>query len=211
MIREDRTRIKEAKGQLDKVVKSISKEHGFKTITGLVYKIIDDFVFVVIVSIPPDDVGKKISINLYFKPLALDELFWDIFQITNAKNMPKSFHVNGAFTAPLVALKSWKKSIETIEEIEEVYRGILLEVSQLVKEQLEIINDLSTFKLFIQEQPNSQLNEILVEIQEEAYVKALEMINEEVSQSRSSGFSDSSGKNFYIYARDYCLNKLQIN
>jgi hypothetical protein len=206
--REEQARVKESKRQLDSVVKTISKEYGFKTISGYIYKIEGDFVFVVIMQIPAIDIGKKISINLYFKPLILDKLFWEVFQITNAKNMPKSFHVKGAFTAPLVTLKSWKESIKSIEDIRGVYQEILLEVDKLIKEQLQSVNNLSTFKFFIQEQPNSKLNKILIEIQEQQYFSALEMINEEISQYRSGGFADSSGKSFYDYARDYCLKRL---
>lgn len=210
MKREEQKKLREAKKELEGVIKTNSKAYGYKTISGLVYKIVEDFVYMAIIIVPPIDKGTSISVQLSFKPLILDELFWDIFEITEGKKMPKSFHVNGAFTAQFVSLESWKENIQSIEDIGEVYPEILEKMDRIIAKYSSMVYDLSTFKPYVQEKEIYKLDYILTEIQQQRYMEAIEIIDSELSNNKTGIFIDSNGKSFYQYAKEYCHMMIKV-
>jgi hypothetical protein len=110
MTRNEQKYFREAKKQLNLVIKNDTKEYGFQKINGFVYKFVDDFLYDCIIY--HIGLGKKLWIKLSFRPIVLDELFWDIFEIKEGKTQSKSFHVQGAFVAPSVEIEEWEMPVE---------------------------------------------------------------------------------------------------
>ena len=81
MTREEQRLIRELKKPLGKTCKEIGKRRGWKTIAGEQYRERDGMLYMLIVSIPPVDCGKMLKMNISCKPLALDEIYWDVFHI----------------------------------------------------------------------------------------------------------------------------------
>lgn len=209
MTREEQKYLKEVSKNLEMTIKKMSKVYGYKTISGFVYKFVGDFVYVAIITVAPIDLGKSITTRLYFKPLILDELFWEIFEIHEGKKMPKSFHVNGAFTVPIMEVKNWREPIECLDNIESAFNNIIIELDKQIDNLRDSVADLSAFSRYSSGQPNSQFISILVTIYEKQYKRALELISKEFEMHQTSPFLDSGGKSFYDYARDYCNKRAQ--
>ncbi len=79
MTREDQRVAQELKKALNKTCREIGKRRGRKTIF---------------------DRERAVKVNLRCKPLAVNEMYWDVFQMAEeAAKQPFSFYVAGAFTA----------------------------------------------------------------------------------------------------------------
>ncbi|MDR1285085.1 MAG: hypothetical protein LBJ88_02665 [Campylobacteraceae bacterium] len=81
MKREEMKQLKENKRALELTIKNNSKLFRYKTVSGFVYKIINDFVFVI--SIGVNYKNKNISVSIQCKPIILDKMFWEIFNMTD--------------------------------------------------------------------------------------------------------------------------------
>lgn len=208
MTRDEQKYLKDAKKQLELSVKNKTKSCGFQKINGFVYQFLDNFVYVLTVSVPPVKLGKEISVSLGFKPLTLDYLFWEIFEITQGKTQPKSFHVQGAFTAPLAGIKKWSETVETIDHIPAAYQNILQQASSLITQQSSDINTILQFQEYLKTKDYQELNTILCEIHLQNYNNALTLLNSEIAKGKSGGFADSNSKSIYQYAKDFCTQKV---
>jgi hypothetical protein len=204
MTRDEQKHLREAKKQLGLAIKNDTKECGFQKINGLVYKFINDFLYECLISISPIDLGKKLSIRLSFKPIVLDELFRDIFEIKTGKAQSPSFHVQGALVAPAVGIEEWTVPIESIDDMHIVYRNTLNQVDSVIKSHHDKINDIIQFRNYVSEQKNQKLNFILSEIFLGNYQNAFSVVEQEISQGNSGGFLDSNGKSIFIYVKSYC-------
>lgn len=193
---------------LETTIKKTSKENGYKTISGLIYKFIGDFVYIGIISAYPVDSGKMLTATLYFKPHILDQLFWEIFEVDEAKKMPLSFHVNGAITIPSVDALSFKEPVLSVENIAAAYKNILVKLEDQIALLEQTVQDLDAFRVYSNGQPCYPFMSILISIHDKHYDKALALIQTEVENHKSSGFLDSNGRDFYDYAKAYCENRL---
>ena len=79
----------------DDLIKQRSKAFGWKFKSFFTYKIVDDFFYDA--SFFTYGGGNSISVSLSFKPLIIDEVFWEICDLPENKKMPVSFRGNGAF------------------------------------------------------------------------------------------------------------------
>lgn len=79
MTRENQRVVRELRKALNKTCREIGKRRGRKTIF---------------------DRERAVKVNLRCKPLAVNEMYWDVFQMAEeAAKQPLSFHAAGAFAA----------------------------------------------------------------------------------------------------------------
>ena len=210
MTRDEQKYLREAKKRLDAVIKSDTKKCGFQNVNGFVYKFVGDFLYACIIYAPPVDCGKKLSATLYFKPVALDELFWEIFELKEGKTQPKSFHVRGAFTAPKVFIEEWEAPVDCIEDMDIAFRSILNQVDSAIESHHGKIGDMTQFREFVSGQKHQRLNFILAEISLGNFQTALSIVEQEISKGNSGEFLDSKGKSIFLYIKSYCEGRSQV-
>lgn len=206
-MREEQRLVKEVGKRLSGCIKGLSKECGFLKVGGFVYKFIGDFVYVGIISVPPVDAGTRLRIDFYYKPWILDEVFWEIFEIKEGPKQPKSFHVRGTFTAPLVQIENYKVVIPDIEGMDTAYKNILVGLTQKIKDHHKKIYDLTTFQSDIKGNEHQLLNYILTEVCQENHAVAKNLLETAISQGKSGGFADISQKSIFQYALEYCQQR----
>jgi len=204
MTREEQRRVKEVRKQLEVCIKRLTKGCGFQKINGYVYKFVGDFVYVAILSIPPVDAGKNLRIDFFYKPWILDEVFWDVFNVIEGPKQPMSFHVQGAFTAPLVLVENYKVAVSSIEDMDTIYGAVLGELDGKIEEHHQRVYDLKTFLLDLESYKHQFLNRILAEIYQQRYRAAIDLLEIAIFQGETGGFADSSQKNILQYALGYC-------
>lgn len=78
-----------------KAIKEVFKKKEWKFNSYFAFKSINDFLFNCDFFINPTE--NKIWVNLGFKPMILDDIFWEITEMSENKKMPLSFRSNAAF------------------------------------------------------------------------------------------------------------------
>ncbi|MDQ0362094.1 hypothetical protein [Breznakia pachnodae] len=212
MTREEQKYLKLMKKTYESTIRSCGKKHGYKMINGYVYKVIDNMIYELLVFVPPVKLGKSIKINLWCKPVALDDIYWDVFDMKEvADKEPFSFHVQGAFTADCLQLQQWEVSISGPEEMGNVLDFVFDQTEQYLEKYSSEIKTMNDFKNMISDNSYHTLNYILCEIYEHNYQKALDIINIQLANGDTGKYVCGS-KGIIEYAKEYCeqrINKKQ--
>lgn len=208
MTREEQRYLKSLKKALEGNIRTNCKGHGYKNVNGYLYKQVGEYLYLLLVSVPPVDLGRYVSAKLWCKPLQLDEIYWDVFDMKEtAAIQPFSFHVQGAFTADCLSLEEWKIPVISIDDIEQVLFKIFQTSNKYLEHYANTFKTMKDFKAAISEQPNQALNRILCEIYEENYPDAYAEIEECLSKNDTGGYLCGS-KSIMDYAKEYCLQRL---
>lgn len=211
MTREEQKLIRELKNPLKKTCKEIGKRRGWKTIAGEQYRERDGMLHMLYVSIPPVDCGKMLKLNIRCKPLALDEVYWDVFHMAEeAKRQPFSFHVNGAFTAPSLWLPVRKLPLPGPEALESVVEVIFDRTEELIKEHA--FPDLAAYRARLEADDRRRTLEIvLCLLCEEKYKEAITLIDQGLSAGEDGGYLRLGGPKGGILAdaRSWCVARLE--
>ena len=208
MNREDRQKLREKEKALEKAMRVVAKRNGHKSLMGFPYKIIDKFLYEVLISTTREEKGinPRLYIFIQSKPLLLDEIFWKVFDMyEDAKKQPESFHIKGAFTANAVIIDNFYHDFYEEDNQEIVAKKILEKVTLLIENSRKKLFDIDTFETFINEKPNQELNKILTSLIKKDYSKAENMIDYCQKNNISGGFM-SCNKSIIEYAKDYINN-----
>lgn len=211
MTREEQRVIRELKEPLIQACKEAGKRRGWKTVSGSQYFDRGGILYMLRVSLPPVCGGRAVSAWLSCKPLALDEMFWEVFHMAEeAAKMPFSFHVNGAFTAPVLTLGRWEEPLPAPEDLECVLETVFSRAETLAAEHP--FPTPAEFRQAVEREPaNSHrtLNIILCLLYEREYVQAMEEIGVALAQREDGGFLRMNGKRGILEdAREWCASRL---
>lgn len=160
---------------------------------------------------PPIDCGSKIEAAIYFKPLILDEVFWDVFKMKEeAEKQPFSFHITGAFTPYCDTIATWKVAITPDLDVYQILYTVFVDANSIIQQNSIYFTDLIDFKnkICTSNNPIQRLNYILCEIALENYQKALELITLALQNNDMGLFASSDGVDIIEHAKKYCENKV---
>ena len=209
MTREEQKFARELKKPLAKTCKEVGKKRGWKTIAGEQYQVREGMLYVLMVTQSVWDCH-ALKANLYFKPVALDEIYWEVFQMADvAAEQPFSFHVRGAFTARGLWLPNWQAEIAGLEELEAVVEGIFDQAEEKVAENQ--FPDIASFRRRLEEEDRAHhaLSIILCLLLEEKYPEAMEAIQAALDRGDRGSFSRENGRRSIMEdARDWCAARL---
>ena len=195
-------KLKNNQKALELVIKSKSKLYGYKTVSGFVYKMVNDYLFIILIGI--NYINKNINVNIEYKPIVLDEIFWEIFNLKENKNKPLSFHVNGAFTAKTMNIKTFELEYDNENEAESKFEEIINISNEIIEKYEQKLNNINNFYLEIQNNENQYLNIILLDILKKNSIEALGKINDCIKNYKTGGFMGDNGKSIIMYAKEYC-------
>ena len=202
--KEEMKQIKENKKALEMAIKSNSKLYGYKTIMDIPYKVIDDFIFILLII-----ANKNINISIECKPIILDKIFWEVFNMQEElSKQPFSFHVNGVHTVKTLRIKEFEIEYNMADEAKEKFDEIIKHSDKAIKEFIFEINSIEKFYEKIKIEELHYLNAILIKILKKEYKKALKKINECIKNHMSGGFMDKDHKSIIEYAKEYCEKKI---
>jgi len=196
---------KQKEKDLNTSIKNEAKNFGWKFKSFFTYKSINDFFY--------DATfytfgGDAISGTLSFKPLIIDEKFWEIVNLLDNKKMPLSLRGNGAFVINSKDVFDYNLKVvpeNLIVDIDNLFDRLNLKVDEL---QSTIIN-LDTFISFVEQNPSKRSEWFDVDmlivafIVQQKYDRALSLLDYAKSNRGmcSWGFGD---KDFYDLAIEYC-------
>lgn len=188
------------------LIKQEAKNFGWKFKSFFTYKSAKDFFYDV--TFYTSGFDNSISGSLSFKPLIIDEKFWEIVDLIDNKKMPLSLRGNGAFVVSSKDVFDYKLKVvpESLKvDIDNLFDRINLKVDEL---QSTIIN-LEAFISFIEQNPSKRSEWFDVDmlivafIVQQKYDKALSLLDYAKTNRGmcSWGFGD---KDFYDLAIEYC-------
>lgn len=213
MTREQQRKVREADKALKKEIRLACKRHKYKTVMGYAYKVVDGYLYTLLISVPPIGLGERLRTILWCKPLAMDEMFWEVFDMKEiAEKQPFSFHLTAAFAPYDLTLEDWDSPLESIEKMPEVLDGIFEKGEKLIDTYVQEFQDIEDYKQYFVRMENNcfPLNIILCDMVKGEYQAALDRVNEEIAAGKSGGFASISGGDIFSYAKRYCEEKLGV-
>lgn len=212
MTREDQRMLRELEKTLKKTCRETGKRRGWKTVSGEQYQVRDGFLYVLYIALPAFfDRERAVKVNLRCKPLAVDEMYWDVFRMAEeAAKQPFSFHVTGAFTARGLWLPPWREPLSEPEALDAVVEAVFDRAEELAEKEIAF-PDLPAYRKRLEEEDRPRTLEIILCLLcEGQYAGALKRIETELSQGETGGFSRMGGKRSILEdARDWCAARLR--
>ena len=81
MTHKEQQAVRELKKTVAKTLKSLVKEFGDKLLSGWIYKVVNDYLSLVQIDVYPVSLGKYISTKISVKPLIIDNIFWEVYEM----------------------------------------------------------------------------------------------------------------------------------
>jgi hypothetical protein len=193
----------------DNVIKQIAKTNGWKFKSWFAYKAINNFFYEV--NFYTSGIDNSVIGSLQFKPLIIDEVFWEIVGLADNKNMPLSFRGNGAFVIRSKNVFSFNLKVipeNLYKDITNTFENINSQVDKLQS----IVTDLDGFVKYVEQNPDgdewfdSNLI-IMASIIQKKYDKVLSLLDYAKKEGKNSGFG-FGGKDFYDLVREFCQRQL---
>ena len=211
MTREEQRIIRELKKPLKQTCKETGKRRKWKTIAECQYQVRDGVLYMLYVTLSAVNNGRALKAWLSCKPVGLDELFWEIFHMKEeAAKMPFSFHVNGAFTAPVLTLDRWKQPLPSPEELDAAVEAVFDQAEDLVEQNP--FPDLAAYRARWENLPprsDRALSIVLCLLGEGGYQRAMDEIDAALARHDDGGFLRMNGKQGIMEdARDWCAVRL---
>ena len=196
---------------IDKEIATALKNHvkqfGYKKIDCYAYKKYKDY----FVSICFDSGDSAVTTRAYIKPFFIDDLFWDVFDISSNKDRPMSLRANGAFTIHGIApVEKRGKIKESLDEIDLIVQTLFKETDEEIIRFIDGLgDDVDNYIVVAQQlERDVSLQKMLFHIKNNRFEQALELAKEELSKGNHGGYG-TGDKNIYDFVVDYCNKRLK--
>jgi len=188
------------------LIKQEAKSFGWKFKSFFTYKSAKDFFYDV--TFYTSGNANLISGSLSFKPLIVDEIFWDIIGLSDNRKMPLSLRGNGAFVVSSKDVFDFKLKVDPYNlksDIDSLFDRINIKVGDLQS----TITNLDSFVSFIEQHPSKRSEWFDVDmlivafIVQNKYDKALSLLDY-AKKNRGMCNWSFGDKDFYDLAIEYC-------
>lgn len=201
---------KDMEKQLGIAIKNHAKQFGYRKIEFYAFKKYKEY----FITIGFNDVNPEVWGTAEIKPYFIDDVFWDVFDMSSNKDQPMSLRARGAFTiSGLIPIEIKIKVNDSLDEIGEIVQEIFKEADEIcIKFIDELGDDFDNFILAAEKYDggftfNINLVKMLFHIKNNSFEKALMLAKEEISKGKHGKFTDGK-KGIYEYVIDYCNERL---
>jgi len=202
---------KELNKHIKVATKDMVKKYGYKTRGYVLYKKSGDY-FISIILVATGVNNNLINASGNVKPYFLDDIFWEVFQMSENLKEPIGLRANGAFTIKGLQVYDQHREIDNYDDVE----GYVAELLKECDSEIEaVVNKADNdFRKFIDysrsvETPGlykPELAEMLLDIKEENYQAARELALYEIKNHRYGNLVNK-GKDIYQHVVDFCEDK----
>lgn len=203
---------KEIEKYINEVQKVERKKYGYQKRGHIIFKKYKDF-FVSIESYATGMNHDELDIFAAIKPYYFDDVFWEVFKMSENSNEPMGLRANGAFSIWSFELFKGKK---VIKDYAEVSPYVIEKIAEYDKKLCEAVDkfggDSKSFIDYMDTIDNTgmydkALGKMLYYIKNEQYDKARELATYEIGQNRYGSFVNES-KHIYEHVVDYCEERV---
>lgn len=196
--------------EIKQFIKEKKKAYGFNSRMDILFKVVGDCFVKVRLSGTGID-GNKLTTHVYIKPLMMDDLFWEVFDMEGNKKEPLSLRAVGAFTFDALPVY---KTFTIVSDYEEVFPYLdeeIKKINRLIDELIPTFHALDDFYEYSKtiEKPSlydRDLSFMLLSIYKGEYRQARELAEKNIANHERGRFAQES-KYIYDYVVDYCLQR----
>ena len=192
--------------EITAALKNHVKQFGYKKIDFYAYRKYKDY----FISICFDSGDSVVTARAYIKPFFIDDVFWDVFDISSNKERPMSLRANGAFTIHGIVLVEKSGEIkESLDEIDSIVQNLLEETdAECIRFIDDLGDDVDNYIVVAQKlERDVSLQKMLFHIENNRFEQALSLAKEELSKGNHGGYG-TGDKNIYDFVVDYCNKRL---
>lgn len=214
MTHEEQKAVSELKKAVKKILRPRCKTFDYKTVSGWAYKVVNNFIYILNIDVYPISLGKYISAEMSVKPVLIDTIFWEVYEMADIeKGKPFSFHVSAANVPYPLKIEEYEIDVTSFEDVDSALEELLRKSDTIINQYSKHFLTISDFKteIFNRKDKISRLNTVLCNIAEENYQEALFIAQEEMDRGRSGLFVklDKNGlTDIYMYIKKYCEERI---
>ena len=214
MTHKEQQAVRELKKTVAKTLKSLVKEFGYKLLSGWIYKVVNDYLYLVSIDVYPASLGKYISTKISVKPLIIDNIFWEVYEMDDLGTTSINPHISASEGPYPLTIKEYNTPVESPDEVNYALVRIFEEADSIINEYNKHFTDISSFKSELEgrEDEHSVLGIILCYIAEGNYKEALSITKEEIKKGNLGSFAkyDENGvTGINEYLEKYLMAKLR--
>ena len=215
MTHKEQQAVRELKKTVAKTLKSLVKEFGYKLLSGWIYKVVNDYLYLVNIDVYPASLGKYISTKISVKPLIIDNIFWDVYEMDDLVKITSiNPHISASEGPYPLIIKEYNTPAGPTDEVDYALIRVFEEADSIINEYNKRFTDISSFKSELEgrEDEHSVLGIILCHIAEGNYKEALSITKEEIKKGNIGSFAkyDENGvTGINEYLEKYLMAKLR--
>ena len=215
MTHKEQQAVRELKKTVAKTLKSLVKEFGYKLLSGWIYKVVNDYLYLVNIDVYPVSLGKYISTKISVKPLIIDNIFWEVYEMDDLVKITSiNPHISASEGPYPLIIKEYNTPAGPTDEVDYALIRVFEEADSIINEYNKRFTDISSFKSELEgrEDEHSVLGIILCDIAEGNYKEALSITKEEIKKGNIGSFAkyDENGvTGINEYLEKYLMAKLR--
>ena len=215
MTHKEQQAVRELKKTVAKTLKSLVKEFGYKLLSGWIYKVVNDYLYLVNIDVYPASLGKYISTKISVKPLIIDNIFWEVYEMDDLIKITSiNPHISASEGPYPLIIKEYNTPAGPTDEVDYALIRVFEEADSIINEYNKRFTDISSFKSELEgrEDEHSVLGIILCDIAEGNYKDALSITKEEIKKGNIGSFAkyDENGvTGINEYLEKYLMAKLR--
>ena len=215
MTHKEQQAVRELKKTVAKTLKSLVKEFGYKLLSGWIYKVVNDYLYLVNIDVYPASLGKYISTKISVKPLIIDNIFWEVYEMDDLVKITSiNPHISASEGPYPLIIKEYNTPAGPTDEVDYALIRVFEEADSIINEYNKRFTDISSFKSELEgrEDEHSVLGIILCDIAEGNYKDALSITKEEIKKGNIGSFAkyDENGvTGINEYLEKYLMAKLR--
>ena len=215
MTHKEQQAVRELKKTVAKTLKSLVKEFGYKLLSGWIYKVVNDYLYLVNIDVYPVSLGKYISTKISVKPLIIDNIFWEVYEMDDLVKITSiNPHISASEGPYPLIIKEYNTPAGPTDEVDYALIRVSEEADSIINEYNKRFTDISSFKSELEgrEDEHSVLGIILCDIAEGNYKDALSITKEEIKKGNIGSFAkyDENGvTGINEYLEKYLMAKLR--
>ena len=198
---------KEEQKVIYKCIKELSKAKGWKFNNHFIFKNENDFFYNCNLYMHPND--NSISVSLRFKPMVIDDLFWEITELEDNKKLPLSHRAKAAFQINGYRIVVSEILLSNIVNCENEITNLLKSIDDNVSKIVVSVTDIEQYLNYISKENNPDYNAIITCL---IHMKDFTIAKEKISYCRLNEINSLyqfGEDDFYDMAEKY-INKNEI-
>lgn len=202
---------KELNKHINVALRKAAKKYEYKTRGGILYKQVGDYFVSTLVIGAGIDYG-KIVVRSNIKPYFFDDIFWEIFQMSENSEASPGLRANGAFSVSGLPIFEQNRRVDSLDDVEAFVEDMLKACDVKIRQVLsEVDSDYRRFIAYAKDvEPlglyDAVLSEMLLNIEEGDCQAASRLATSEIENNRYGRFKNE-GKYIYEHVVGFCKNK----
>ena len=147
MTHKEQQAVRELKKTVAKTLKSLVKEFGYKLLSGWIYKVVNDYLYLVNIDVYPASLGKYISTKISVKPLIIDNIFWEVYEMDDLVKITSiNPHISASEGPYPLIIKEYNTPAGPTDEVDYALIRVFEEADSIINEYNKRFTDISSFK-----------------------------------------------------------------